>query len=206
MENQLLEQVQDIVGRAAGDLLKYAIFAVIVIVIIVVARKVIRSRKGRLSPPEPELRIDVDSLSQKGPPPGAPILEHYHVPVRLAAVVLAPAGHMSKLPSFEELPEFVDRVVPGLARAMTAQRPIISRWPPQLSTEGFIRAFFANVKLPGDNGKGTPWCSMAGRVDIERQSFMVGLVMRADADNNFGRSVVTEAHEWLGILRVKGKS
>ena len=135
--------------------------------------------------------------------PAGPILEHYNVPVRLAAVVLAPTGRVLELPSIDQLPQLIDHIVPGLAQVMAAHRPLIRRWPSQLSAEGFAHAFFTQARLPGDGGKGTPWCSVAGRFKIHRQSLMAGLVMRAESNNNFGQSIIHKEHEWLGILRVK---
>jgi len=117
---------------------------------------------------------------------------------------LAPAGRAGQLPAANQLPALVDSLVPGLARVVVAQRPLIRRWPPQLSVEGFARTVFTQAQLPGDHGKGTPWCSAAGRVSLQNQSVMLGLVMRADAPNNFGELRVEQDHDWLGILRVKG--
>ncbi len=180
----------------------YAGLAAVVVVVFVVLRKVLRRRRRELPPPAPDLTIDVEALGTAGPPAVGPILEHYNLPVRLAAVAVAPTGRIPELP-LDKLPALIDHVVPGLAEVVAAHRPMIRCWPPQLSAEGFAHAFFAQARLPGDSGKGTPWCSAAGRFKVRRKSLMVALVMRAESANNFGQSIIEKEHEWLGILRVR---
>ena len=203
MNEGLLNKILDAIRSVGGDMLIYVVAAVIAVLVLIIAWKVLAGRRRELPPPAPDLAIDLTSLGTEGPPPAGPILEHYNVPVRLAAIVLAPTGRVLELPSMDQLPQLIDHIVPGLGQVATAHRPLIRRWPSQLSAEGFAHAFFAQVRLPGDGGKGTPWCSVAGRFKIKRQSLMAGLVMRAGADNNFSQSIIHEEHEWLGILRVK---
>ncbi len=197
-----LTKILDLILAASDDLLLYAGLAAVVVVAFVLLRKILRRRRRELLPPAPDLAIDVAALGTAGPPAAGPILEHYNVPVRLAAVVVAPTGRIPELPP-EQLPALIDHVVPGLAKVVAAHRPTICYWPPQLSAEGFAHAFFAQAKLPGDVGKGTPWCSAAGRFKVRRKSLMVALVMRAESANNFGQSIIKKEHEWLGILRIR---
>ena len=203
MGGGLFDKILDGLRSVGGDLAVYAVAAVIVILILIIAWKIIAGRRRELPPPVPDLAIDVASLGSEGPPTAGPILEHYNVPVRLAAVVLAPTGRGRELPSLDQLPQLIDHMVPGLAQVVAAHRPLSRRWPSQLSAEGFAHTFFAQAKLPGDRGKGTPWCSAAGRFEVGRQPVMAGLVMRAESGNNFSQSIVHQQHEWLGILRVK---
>ena len=203
MNGGLFDKILDGLRSVGGDLAVYAVAAVIVILILIIAWKIIAGRRRELPPPVLDLAIDVNSLGAEGPSAAGPILEHYNVPVRLAAVVLAPTGRGRELPSIDQLPQLIDHMVPGLAQVVAAHRPLIRRWPSQLSAEGFAHTFFAQVKLPGDRGKGTPWCSAAGRFEVGRQPVMAGLVMRAESGNNFSQSIVHQQHEWLGILRVK---
>jgi hypothetical protein len=203
MNEGLVKKTLDALSSVGGDLLIYAVAAVLVILILIIAWKILAARRRELPPPTPDLAIDVTSLAAEGPPAVGPILEHYNVPVRLAAVVLAPTGRGRELPPIEQLPQWIDHIVPGLAQVVAAHGPLIRRWPSQLSAEGFAHTFFAQVRLPGDRGKGTPWCSVAGRFEVGRQPLMAGLVMRAAASNNFSQSVVHREHQWLAILRVK---
>jgi len=193
MDAGALNKILDAIRSVGGDALIYAVAAVIVILILIIAWKIITGRRRELPPPAPDLAIDVASLGSEGPPTAGPILEHYNVPVRLGR----------ELPSLDQLPQLIDHMVPGLAQVVAAHRPLIRRWPSQLSAEGFAHTFFAQAKLPGDRGKGTPWCSAAGRFEVGRQPVMAGLVMRAQGSNNFSQSIIHEQHEWLGILRVK---
>lgn len=198
-----LDKILDAIRSVGGDLLIYAVGAAIAVMILIVVWKILAGRRREQPPPAPDLAVDLSSLGTEGPAATGPILEHYNVPVRLAAIVLAPTGRVLELPSIEQLPELIDHIVPGLGQVAAAHRPLIRRWPSQLSAEGFAHTFFAQVRLPGDGGKGTPWCSVAGRFKIQRRSLMAGLVMRAESENNFSQSTIHEEHEWLGILRVK---
>src|SRR5947209_2146119 len=56
----------------------------------------------------PNLAIDVQALSRGGPPATGPRLLCYHVPMRLAAIVLAPTGRVSELPPPEQLSQVID--------------------------------------------------------------------------------------------------
>ncbi len=199
----LLEQAQEAAGSVSADLIKYAILALVAVIILLVLRRMFRRKKGVAPTLVPDLAVDIGALPTEGPSARPPVLEHYNVPVRLAVLVLAPTGRVRELPPIDRLPDFVDHILPGLADVLLVHKPLIRRWPPQLSSEGFARTFFAHVKLPGDRGKGTAWCSIAGRFKIGRETFMAGLLLRSDAKNNFSESIIREEHEWLGILRVK---
>lgn len=199
--NQLdLDQIAD---RLPVDLLKYALVALVALVVLYVVWKILSRQRGRLPQREPKLVIDVDTLGAAGPPPAGPRLEHYHVPVRLAAVVLAPAGRAGRLPPRERMGQAFEAIVPGLAEVARTHSSLVRLWPEQLSTSGFAHAFFRHVKLPGDAGKGTCWCSAAGTAKLQGKSIMVGMVMRTDSPNSFGQIVVERETQWLDILRIR---
>lgn len=203
VEEKLEAAKKAVTSLSLQELLTYALIALAVLLVLYILWRILARRRRELPPPAPDLAIDVLSLGSQGPPTAGPILEHYNVPVRLAAVVLAPTGRAGELPPIDQLPGLIDHVVPGLAQVVAAHETLVRRWPPQLSAEGFAHTFFAQVKLPGDRGKGTPWCSVAGRFEVGRRPMMAGLVMRAETANNFSQSIVHKEHEWLGILRVK---
>jgi len=152
----------------------------------------------------PNLRVDVAALPTGGPPAGKPYLEFYSVPVRLAVVVLAPVGRDGRLPSNEHLPLVMEAILPGLMKVLTAHQPQFIRWPAQLSTQGFAHAFFNNVPLPGDHGRGTPWCSIAGKVELVAGQFLVGLVCCAAEPNSLGEFTTKHSAGWPDVVRVRG--
>ncbi len=123
--------------------------------------------------------------------------------MRLALVVLAPVGRGNELPPAAELPKLLDSAVPGLGGLLAAHGTRIKLWPPQLSTHGFAAALFGNVRLPGDRGKGTPWCTVAGKFMAGGRGFLAGLVLRAAAANNLGQMTLQSDTDWLDALRVK---
>jgi hypothetical protein len=163
----------------------------------------LRRRRRTAHLPSVDLRIDVSQLPAAGPPAEGPVLEFYGMPVRLVALVLAPAGRNSRLPPREQLARTLDDLTPGLAAVVLEHRPLIREWPSQLSTQGFTHAFFNNVQLPSDRGKGTPWCSVAGRFDAGDQQLLAGLLCAAQKPNSMGQVTVGQVGQWLEVLRVK---
>jgi hypothetical protein len=196
----------DVAPGATEPLVEYWPWLVALIAVIVAVGAVwfVLRRRQRAAPPplEPNLKIDVGSLSQAGPPAHGPRLEIYHVPVRLAVLVLAPTGRGAELPPNDQLPTIVDEIVPGFMDVLRAHQPEFRRWPGQLSTQGFATTLFANLALPGDRGKGTPWCAMAGRIDAQGKKLLVGLAVCAASPNGLGHINVERETDWLGILRV----
>jgi hypothetical protein len=192
--NQLPDDV--LVGGAALAVLLGLLLVVIMVLLL-------RRRGGRPDRKEPDLRIDLGSLPDHGPPPAGPRLEFYGTPVRLAVLVLAPAGRNSPLPSEEELSDLIDDLVPGLWAVVEAHNPLVRCWPFQLSTQGFTHAFFKHVQLPGDRGKGTPWSAVAGRFETGTRQLLAGLVCVADRPNSLSQITVAHMGQWLDVLRIR---
>jgi hypothetical protein len=163
----------------------------------------LRRRPARFELLPPDLSIDVASLEPAGPPATGPRLEFYHVPVRLAVMVLSPTGRGGVLPPPDKLPAIVDQLVPGFLEVVNYHRPMYRAWPAQLSSQGFAHAFFANVHLPGERGKGTPWCGAAGRFEADGEKFQIGLVLCAASPNSLSHVVVERDTQWLDLLRVR---
>jgi hypothetical protein len=149
------------------------------------------------------LAIDLASLPAAGS--DSTRLTVYHVPVRLAVVVIAPLGRESEPPTHSEVPKLLDRIVPGLAAAMRNDQTIVKVWPRQLSATGFAPSLMRHVRLPGDKGRGTPWCLVAGRTTFGDGSYAVGLALGADAPNNLGLISVESEHQWLDVVRVRSE-
>jgi hypothetical protein len=163
-----------------------------------------RSRRP-LSPRQPELAIDVGKLPTAGPPLDGPRLEFYGTPVRIAVLVVAPSGRDGELPPADVLPGLMERLVPGMTLAIARHQPMICRWPAQLSSQGFTQAFFNLVSLPGSRGRGTPWCSIAGKLTVGQRTFLVGLVGCAATPNGLSQVVVQHEGQWMDILRIRNE-
>ena len=144
--------------------------------------------------------LDVDPLLQ-----GGTQLTFYGVPVRLAVLVLAPAGRGAALPEDSQLPGIIDQLVPGMMAVLNEHRPTFRRWPPQLSRHGFVQSFFQHVRLPGDHGKETPWCSVAGRFEAGGNKYLVGIVCHAGSSNNLSQVAVEHVGRWMDVLRVENR-
>lgn len=161
-------------------------------------------RRRRPSREKPTLEfVDVGSLPTHGPPAGTRQVTCYGVPVRLAAIVVAPSGRGSDIPAEIALRDVLDAAVPGLADIAREHAPRVDRWPTQLSAQGFVQAFFARFRLPEDHGKGTPWCSVAGRVEHQGRHFLLGVVCCAERPNSLGEITIEHAGLWLDVLRMR---
>jgi hypothetical protein len=146
--------------------------------------------------------LDVGSLPAHGPPAGGRRLTCYGVPVRIAAIVVAPSGRGSAVPG-DALRDVMDAAVPGLADVAREHSPRVDRWPAQLSVQGFVQSFFLHLRLPEDHGKGTPWCSVAGRVEYKGRQYLLGLVSCAERPNSLGEITIEHAGRWLDVLRLR---
>lgn len=173
------------------------------LLLIVFAVLLLRRRAVAPEPPAPDLHIDLTALPAHGPDPEGPWLEVYGLPVRLAVLVLAPAGRNSPAPDEAELPQLLDSLAPGLAEIVQTHAPLVRCWPFQLSTQGFAHAFFNNVQLPGERGKGTPWCAVAGRFEQGERQFLAGLACVADRPNSLSQVTVAHVGQWLDVLRIR---
>ena len=143
-------------------------------------------------------------LNNQAPPTDGPLLEAYHVPVRLALLVVAPAGRQAQLPSADRMESLVEQIIPGLSDVVRQHQPKFSRWPQQLSSEGFVKSFFAHVDLPGNHGgKGTHWCAAAGRFEANGQTYLAGLVCRAIRENSLGEFTIEHPGKWLDVFRIR---
>ena len=61
----------------------------------------------------------------------------------------------------------------------------------------------ADAGLPGDGGRGTPWCAVAGRFEAGGRKLLAGLVCRAASGNGLGQFVVQHQGQWLDTVRVQ---
>jgi len=178
-----------------------AVVVAVVFLVIIVA--LLRARRRKPEPPPVDLRINLADLQLGGPPEEGPRFEIYGTPVRLAALVLAPAGRNNQIPAADKLPETIEDFLPGLMAVITSHRPLLRRWPFQLSTQGFTHSFFNNVPLPGDRGKGTPWCCVAGRFESGDQQLLAGLVCAAAKPNSLSQITVAHVGQWMDVIRVR---
>jgi hypothetical protein len=162
----------------------------------------------RKRPPTPTdrkhgLAIDVAALPTGPPPKDGAQLEFYGTPVRLAAMVLAPVGRGGDVPAPADLAMTVENLIPGLQEIVARHETQVIIWPNQLSSHGFLQAFFNLAALPGDRGKGTPWCSAAGKFEGGGQQYLAGLICCAAGPNSLGEMTVDKPGLWLSILRVR---
>jgi hypothetical protein len=150
-----------------------------------------------------DLTINIASLDASGPSGEIPQLVCSGQPVRLAALVVAPVGRSGAIPEADKLLDAVDELIPGLVDVISIDNPVVKFWPGQLSTHGFAPTFFRNVKLPGDHGIGTVWCSVAGKFKASGQPYLAGLLCVAGEPNKLSEVAVDDNSEWTRVLEVR---
>ena len=182
-------------------ILAAGVLAALVVILFVLSK--LRGGKSKPADQAVSLRVDVQQLSDAPPSSSAARLEVYNVPMRLALLVIAPAGRDAQIPPSSSLPLVVDAIVPNLMQVLNDHQPDFRRWPPQLSSQGFSQVFFNNVPLPGDGGKNTRWCGLAGRFDTPGGPFLAGLVCVAETPNAIGQITINQPGQWLDLVRVK---
>jgi hypothetical protein len=196
-----MQQLTDQLGLSATQAAGLLLAGVLLAAVVVWLRR--RKRLAPVEPPVADRSIRVTELGEQGPPGAGPRLEFYHLPVRLAALVIAPTGRGNDAPPEDRLAAIVNQIVPGMGAVLEVQRPQVRIWPAQLSSQGFANTFFAQTLLPGDKGKGTPWCAVAGRFEADGQKYQAGLVLRAAAPSNLSHVVVERESQWMDLVRVR---
>ena len=180
-----------------------AAMVMLLLIVVAIVRRLLKRGRAARSRIEPALTVDVDRLSAEPPPKSGAGLTFYNLPVRLVAIVLAPAGRAGKVPDADGMPTLLDAIVPGLADVVAAHDPVRLRWPEQLSGSGFAHSFFVHAKLPGDAGKGTPLSSVAGMAKTHLGSVMVAMVVRAERPNSYGQQILETEGDWLRAFQTR---
>jgi hypothetical protein len=162
--------------------------------------------RKRARPPAPQQVFDhslnLASLDTLLPSATSVEVKFRNVPVRLVALVVAPVGRGQPTPSNEKLAQLLDEINPGFAEAIGAHETRIKVWPPQVSARGFAQSFFHQVRIPGERGKDSPWCSVAGRFDAAGMTLMLGIAMRTEKPQSMGCFPVEHSHTWYDMFRV----
>lgn len=179
------------------------ILAVVLLVIVIAA--LLKPRSQAATDVAGNQGVEITALEVAGPPEHGPVIEFYSTPVRLAVFVLAPAGRGGQVPSRDALDMVVEDLVPGLYSVLSAQQPIFRFWPQQLSSAGFTQSFFNKMPLPGERGKGTPWCSIAGKFNWRDGQLLVGMVFCADRPTGLSQVVVQHEGQWHDVLRIRNR-
>lgn len=187
-------------------LIAVVLFAVALVAVVAIILIVIRKPTSRAIQPSPNLSIDLSALQLDPVPAGGPTIEVYGVPARLVVFVLAPAGRHVELPDAKGIRAICERILPGLAQVIDVERPLFRRWPNQLSSQGFVRTFYANMLMPGDRGIGTTWSGVAGKFESGQGSMVAGLVFESKEPNSIGQITVERPGMWHDILRVRSQS
>ncbi|MDD3469537.1 MAG: hypothetical protein PHE53_06095, partial [Thermoguttaceae bacterium] len=160
--------------------------------------------------------LDPSTLEPLPPlPVNAAAITIYGVPLRLAAIIVAPAGNQRNIANYAELLESFEQAVPGFARVLKTHKPKIVPWGAQLSTTGFAAKFHANVPLPEANElsanseqeyglqNGSHWCSVVGPMRRGEQTLLVGLVLHCETLTTVGRCAAENPQLWRTFCTIR---
>ncbi len=190
----------DFLGLGPATLIGAAIAILLLVIGVVI---VLRGRKPAVHATVNLPSVDVQRLGSHGPPEAGTQLECYGAPVRIAATVIAPMGTGGGFPNETQLKVILNRIVPGLGDVFERDQPFVQVWPAQLSPAGFSNSFFANCKLPGERGQGTPWCSVSGKYLDGQVRLLLGVVLCAAAPNSLGEFTIDQPTQWMDLLRIR---
>lgn len=127
-----------------------------------------------------------------------------NLPCRMAAVVVAPLGGSSQVPSIGQVPGLVDKLVPNLSKAIEEHGPIVKVWPRQFSSSGFGHALLRYVRIPDNEWRGSRWCAICGPAFLQQQRCIMGLVIAFDSTSNMELITLENDGEWPEVVHVAG--
>jgi hypothetical protein len=160
--------------------------------------KLFRRRPSRTFDSGPE--EDLANLPPPLQPPAPRQFQIYHVPARLRLIIAAPAGADRALDE-KKVKRELESLWPGAREVMSADKPRVRLWPAQLSPQGFAIAFHRHLRRPETDARVSNWVSVAGKVQFEGQTLMLGLVLWTSEKTTLGQ-LTLEAHQWRDILRL----
>ncbi len=170
-------QFKQATGMSPGDLLTYGLILLAVLVTVYATWKILRGRSKQTVAVPPALDVQVTGLGTAGPPPGPPVLEYYHYPVRLAAIVLAPAGRTRELPPLDKLGGLVDLLVPGLRRSWPCTSPWSAAGRRSSASAGSPTASSFTRGCPARAARARPGARWPACSAFDNQPVMAGLVL-----------------------------
>jgi hypothetical protein len=197
-------QANDLAGRALDHWVLIAVTLGLVTAAVVLWRIATARRKPPVDP-EAGLR---EHLAEYPPAPATTAgrrLTVNDVPVRLRLIVVAPTGKLQAPLTPDDVPELLNDVRHGLGQFVTADKPRIRVWPPQLSVAGFAPTFHRLVESPDAGREKSRWVKLAGPARTGRRPFLLGLALFADEPVKLGELSV-ETTEWTELLRVERAS
>ncbi|MBI3463645.1 MAG: hypothetical protein HY000_11395 [Planctomycetes bacterium] len=209
MHDFLLEKLHELV-RTPG--LRQALWLVAaaagLLAVLLAALRLIRffKRPQQVSLLESSLVFDVTGIRWPDDQSLAARLSVYHMPAHIGLVVIAPLGRDAHSPTLAEVSSLLDQIVPGLAEVVAHDQPTVRVWPRQLSARGFSHSLARHVQLPGEHGRGSPWCLVTGRASLEDKPFGIGMALSTSTPNSLTLIVLESDHQWLDVLRIKGSS
>ena len=174
----------------------------IVLIFLLAALRFVFGRKTK-SAYEENLEEDLTEYPDLKKASGDRQLRVEGTPVRIRLVVMAPAGTASDV-DIDDIPDILEKVVPGLGEICRYDKPRTKVWPTQVSYKGFSTHFFRNMLTGAEEGEETRWVLLAGRIKVGKRQYMLGMALQSIKPNPIGQ-LTLDAHEWPTTLRVRVK-
>lgn len=161
-----------------SEVLLIVLGALALLVLILLIYRLTRRPKRIALSDRSDLYIDVTDFSPEQVDYKAyPRLEWMGSPAHLTLIVVAFQGTGGGAMQDAPVRALLERALPGLGPILDAHKTEIRLWDPQVSRRGFEQLFFHVVPLPGDHGRGTPWCSLVSRVEYKDRPLLLGMVL-----------------------------
>jgi hypothetical protein len=161
-----------------SEVLLIILGALALLVLILLIYRLTRRPKRIALSDRSDLYIDVTDFSPDRIDYKAyPRLEWMGSPAHLTLIVVAFQGTGGGDLQDAPVRALLERALPGLGPILDAHQTEIRLWDPQVSRRGFEQLFFHVVPLPGDHGRGTPWCSVVSRAEYKDRPLLLGMVL-----------------------------
>src|SRR5256885_7556662 len=129
----LWAQAEDVVKHLRDNWI-FAAIAIALLAAVLVLVQIARGRKKEPPDLEKGLREDLKSYPPAPPVADSRRLSVNGIPGRLRLVVMAPTGKTQEAIMPDQVAELLNAVVRGLGGFVSADKPRIKVWPPQLSS------------------------------------------------------------------------
>jgi hypothetical protein len=158
-----------------------------------------RKRTGAVK--QVKLREDLEEYPPPPPAKGRRLLVD-GLEVRVRLVVVAPAGTQRANIQADDVTELLDDWMRGLGVIVSADKPRVRIWPPQLSATGFAPTFFRLVPSPDADGARSAWVRMAGTIKVAGEPYLLGLALWSEDDSKIG-ALDLAPNQWIERLKVE---
>ena len=161
----MFQKLDEIFQPLMGDLWRYVLPAAVAVIVLWIVWRLLRREGGWWPFRWRDLKVDVSTLGEAGPPEGLPALEFDNLPMRLAAIVFAPVGR-SRTAAGRRASAMDRRDRAGFGQSGRIAFPVDPPLAGPGRASGFAHLFFSNSRSPA-RGQGDALVVCGRRVQNE---------------------------------------